>query len=142
VHVLRNVQQAVRPGGRVLDIHPLGIDMPVRAGSRGLGFIDASRFAGVVEAMDAAVAAVVAEGLLDERRALRRTVVERYDDAAEALEQADGFEHLRLPTAVRRRLLAAEERPVEFVDTVCYRLFATAAGLTRDSAARAVRQRP
>ena len=35
VHVLRNVQQAVRPGGSVLDTHPLGVDMPVLAGPHG-----------------------------------------------------------------------------------------------------------
>jgi hypothetical protein len=125
VHVLRHVHQALGPGGRLLDIHPLGIDMPVRAGSRGLGFVDASEFALVVGAMNDAVEQVVAEGLLEEERVLRRTVVERFDDAAEALEEADGWTNLRLPAAVRRRLVEAEERPVEFVDTVRYRLFRT-----------------
>jgi hypothetical protein len=63
VYVLRHVQQAVRPGGSVLDIHPLGIDMAVRAGSRGLGFVDASAFALVVDTMNEAVDQVVSEGL-------------------------------------------------------------------------------
>jgi hypothetical protein len=125
VHVLRHVQQAVRPGGSLLDIHPLGIDMPVRAGSRGLGFVDVSDFALVVVAMNEAVEQVVAEGLLEEVRVLRRTIVERFDDAAEALEEADGWTNLRLPATVRRRLHDADEQPVEFVDTVRYRLFRT-----------------
>jgi hypothetical protein len=125
VHVLRHVHEAVRPGGRVLDIHPLGIDMAVRAGPRGLGFVDASRFGLVVEAMNEAVEQVVSDGLLEEVRVLRRTVVERFDDAAEALEVAAGWTNLRLPVAVKRRLRNAEERPVEFVDTVRYRLFRT-----------------
>ena len=125
MHVLRHVHQAVRPGGRLLDIHPLGVDMPVRAGTRGLGFVDASEFALVVDAMNKAVEQVVAEGLLEEERVLRRTIVERFDDAAEALEEADGWTNLRLPAAVRRGLEGAEERPVEFVDTVRYRLFRT-----------------
>jgi hypothetical protein len=123
VHVLRNVQQAVVPGGRILDIHPLGIDMAVRAGPRGLGFIDASDFARVVAAMDEGIDQVRSEGLLTELRSLRRLVVERYDDPAEALEEASSWEHLRLPARVARRLREAEEGPVEFVDTVCYRLF-------------------
>jgi hypothetical protein len=123
VHVLRNVQQAVVPGGRVLDIHPIGIDMAVRAGMRGLGFIDTSQFALVVDAMDVAVAQICAEGLLTEQRTLRRTVVERFDNAQEALEEAGQWENLRLPAEVARRLRKAEERPVEFVDTVVYRLF-------------------
>jgi hypothetical protein len=125
VNVLRHVRPAVRPGGSLLDIHPLGIDMAVRAGSRGLGFVDASEFAFVVEAMNEAVDQVVSEGLLEEVRVLRRSVVERFDDAAEALEEADGWTNLRLPDSVRRRLRDAEERPVEFVDTVRYRLFRT-----------------
>jgi len=123
VHVLRNVQQAVSPGGRVLDIHPLGIDMAVLAGSRGLGFIDTSEFALVIDAMDEAVERIVTEGLLEELRTVRRVVVERFDDPAEALEEAAGWENLRLPTEVQRRLRAVEEGPVDFVDTVRYRLF-------------------
>ncbi len=123
VHVLRNVQQAVGPDGRVLDIHPLGIDMAVLAGSRGLGFIDASEFALVIEAMDEAVDQVVTDGLLEELRTVRRVVVERFDDPAEALDEAASWTNLRLPAAVARRLRAVEEGPVDFVDTVRYRLF-------------------
>jgi hypothetical protein len=123
VHVLRNVHSAVRPDGRVLDIHPLGIDMAVLASSQGLGFIDASEFALVIDAMDEAVDQVVSEGLLEELRTVRRVVVERFDDPAEALEEAESWTNLRLPAAVARRLRAAEDGPVEFVDTVRYRLF-------------------
>lgn len=125
MHVLRNVQQAVVPGGRVLDIHPIGVDMAVRAGPRGLGFIDTSEFAPVVEAMDEAVAQVCSQGLLAEQKTLRRSVVERFDDAQEALEEAGSWVNLRLPARVARRLREAEERPIEFVDTVVYRLFVT-----------------
>jgi hypothetical protein len=48
--------------------------------------------------------------------------VERFDDPAEAIEEAESCEN-RLPAALRRRLCQAEERPIEFVDTVRYRLF-------------------
>jgi hypothetical protein len=124
VNVLRNVQPAVVPDGRVLDVHPLGIDMAVRAGARGLGFIDTQEFAEVIAAMDEGVAQVESEGLLVHLRSTRRHVVERFDDPTEAIEEAERWENLRLPAAVRRRLRAAEERPIEFVDTVRYRLFA------------------
>jgi hypothetical protein len=123
VHVLRNVHRGLRARGFLLDIHPLGVDFAVRAGGRGIGFVDARRFARVVEAMDERVARVVAEGLFEETRSLRRNVVERYDDAAEALAEAELWEHLRLPAAVRRRLQQTDARPVEFVDEVSYRLF-------------------
>jgi len=123
VNVLRNVQPAVVPDGRVLDIHPLGVDMPVRAGSQGLGFIEARKFAQVIAAMNEGVAQVESEGLLEQLHSTRRHIVERFDDPAEAIEEADSWENLRLPAAVRRRLREAEERPIEFVDTVRYRLF-------------------
>ena len=125
VHVLRNIQPAVVPGGRVLDIHPLGVDMGVRAGSRGLGFVDARKFARVIEAMDEAVAEVCSEGLLTELLTERRLVAERYDNPDEALAQAGDWINLRLPAPVARRIREAEERPIELVDTVRYRLFAT-----------------
>jgi hypothetical protein len=125
VNVLRNVHRSVVPGGQMLDIHPLGLDMAMRAGPRGIGFVDASKFAGVIAAMDEGVDVLRAEGLITELRTERRHVVERFDDAAEALEEADSWEYLRLPAAVRRRLREADERPVELVDTVRYRLFRT-----------------
>jgi hypothetical protein len=122
VHVLRRVHGALRPKGLLLDVHPLGLDFAVRAGRSGLGFVDTRKFARVVEAMNAGVEETVAEGLFEEVRTLRRHVAERFDDAAEALEEADGWEHLRLPAAVRRRLRQADETPVEFIDTIRYRL--------------------
>lgn len=124
MNVLRNVHQAVVPGGRILDVHPLGIDMAVRAGSRGLGFIDTRKFAEVVAAMNECVTQVESEGLLEHLRSIRRHVVERFDDPAEAIEEAQTWENLRFPAAVKRRLAQATERPIEFVDTVRYRLFA------------------
>jgi hypothetical protein len=122
VHVLRRVHGALRPKGLLLDVHPLGLDFAVRAGRRGLGFVDTRKFAAVVEAMNDGVELTVAEGLFEEVRTLRRHVAERFDDAAEALEEADGWEHLRLPAAVRRRLRQTDETPVEFIDTIRYRL--------------------
>ena len=122
MHVLRKIHRALRPQGLLLDVHPLGLEFAVRAGSRGLGFVDTRRFAEVLEAMNRSLEQTVSEGLFEELRTLRRHVAERFDDAAEALEEADGWEHLRMPAALRRRLQKADETPVEFVDTVRYRL--------------------
>jgi hypothetical protein len=123
VHVLRNVHEALQPDGLLLDVHPIGADFAVRAGSQGLGFVDTSEFRRVLAAMEDGVRAVVEEGLFAEVRTLRRNVSERYDTAAEALEEVDSWENLRLPRAVRRRLRDTDESPIEFIDTVTYRLF-------------------
>ena len=122
MHVLRRVHEALRPKGLLLDVHPLGLDFAVRAGRRGLGFVDTRKFAAVVEAMNDGVQQVVSEGLFEEVKTVRRHVAERFDDAAEALEEAESWEHLRLPAAVRRRLRQTDETPVEFIDTIRYRL--------------------
>ncbi len=115
----------------MLDIHPLGADFAVRAGDRGLGFVDTRRFARVLQAMEEGVEEVLAEGLFTELRTLRRHVAERFDTAAEVLEEADSWEHLRLPAAVRRRLRATSESPVELIDTITYRLLRGGAGVAR-----------
>jgi predicted transcriptional regulator len=122
VHVLRRVHGALRPKGLLLDVHPLGLDFAVRAGRRGLGFVDTRKFAAVVEAMNDGVEQTIAEELFEEVKTVRRHVAERFDDAAEALEEASSWEHLRLPAAVRRRLRQTDETPVEFIDTIRYRL--------------------
>ncbi|TML57184.1 MAG: hypothetical protein E6G22_15975 [Actinobacteria bacterium] len=121
MHVLRHVHRALRPNGLLLDVHPLGLEFAVRAGRRGLGFVDTRKFVRILEAMNDAVERSVSEGLFEEVRTLRRHVAERFDDAAEALEEADSWENLRLPAAVRRRLRQTDETPIEFVDTVRYR---------------------
>jgi hypothetical protein len=122
VYVLRQVHGALAPRGLVLDIHPLGDDFPVLAGGRGIGFVDTRKFRGILVAMNEGVEQTVVEGLFEELRELRRHVVERYADAAEALDEADSWANLRLPPAVRRRLEKTSATPVEFIDTVRYRL--------------------
>lgn len=124
MYVLRQVHQALAPDGMLLDIHPLGDDFAVMAGERGIGFVDTTKFRRILEAMNGCVEQMVAERLFRELRSVRRHVVERYDTAAEALEEADSWENLRLPGAVRRRLRETEGTPVEFIDTVRYRLLA------------------
>jgi hypothetical protein len=122
VYALRQVHEALAPEGLVLDIHPLGDDFPILAGARGIGFVDTLKFRTILEAMNECVEQTIAEGFFTEQRTVRRHVVERYDNAAEALEEADSWENLRLPPPVRRRLEKTKAKPVEFIDTVRYRL--------------------
>jgi hypothetical protein len=122
VHVLSQIHRALKPRGLLLDVHPLGDEFPVLAGERGVGFVDTRKFRAILDAMNECVKQTVAEGLFEELRELRRHVAERYDNATEALEEADGWENLRLPPAVRRRLRETEARPIEFIYTVRNRL--------------------
>jgi hypothetical protein len=124
VHVLGEVHRALKPRGLLLDVHPLGNDFPVIAGERVIGFVDTRKFRAVLEAMNDSVRQVVSEDLYKELRTLRRHVVERYDTALEVLEESESWVNLRLPAAVRRRLQETEATPIEFIDTVRYRLLA------------------
>ncbi len=123
MHVLRQIHRALKPRGLLLDVHPLGVDFPVLAGELGIGFVDTRKFRGILAAMNECVEQTVAEDLFEELRELRRHVAERFDNATEALEEADSWENLRLPPAVRRRLQETDATPIEFIDTVRYRLF-------------------
>jgi hypothetical protein len=107
----------------MLDLHPIGMDFAVRAGDRGLGFVDTRKFAHVLAAMNEGVQEVVDEGLYEEMRELRRHVTERFDTAAEALAEATTWQHLRFPPLLRWRLRRSDDAPVEFIDTIRYRLF-------------------
>ena len=122
MHVLRQVHRALKPRGLLLDVHPLGNEIPVLAGERGVGFVDIRKFRAILEAMNKCVQQVLSEDLFKELRTLRRHVVERYDTVQEVLEEADSWENLRLPAPVRRRLEETEATPIEFIDTVRYRL--------------------
>jgi hypothetical protein len=122
VYVLRQVHQALTRGGLVLDVHPLGDDFPVLVGERGVGFVDTTKFRDVLEAMNLSLEQTVREGLFEEVRSVRRHVVERYDSAAEALEEADSWDNLRMPSSVRQRLRETDAEPIEFIDTIRYRL--------------------
>lgn len=122
MYVLRQIHRALKPRGLLLDVHPLGDEFPVLAGGRGIGFVETRKFRAILEAMNECVEQAVAEGLFEELRELRRHVAERFDNATEALEEADGWENLRLPRAVRRRMQETDATPIEFIDTVRYRL--------------------
>ena len=122
MHVLRRVHRALRPRGLLLDVHPLGDDFPVLAGGRGIGFVDTRKFRRILDSMNEGARQLVSEDLFKELGTLRRHVVERSDTAREALEEADSWDNLRLPAPLRRRLHEAEATPIEFIDTVRYRL--------------------
>ena len=66
MHVLRKVHRALRPGGLLLDVHPLGLEFAVRAGRRGLGFVDTRKFTAMLEAMNAGVDQTMSEGLFEQ----------------------------------------------------------------------------
>ena len=121
MHVLPHLHEALRPRGLVLEIHPTADDVPIRAGGRGLGFVDSRQFVTVVEQTDSAVDRAVARGLYTDVRREYRDVIEVYDDAAELLDTADDWENLHIDASTRRRVRAASG-PYELPWPVSFRL--------------------
>jgi hypothetical protein len=121
VHVLRNVDEALKPRGLLFDIHPTADDTPIRAARRGLGFIDARRFEPIVATTNAAVDGLVGDGSFEDVRRVEREIEELYPEAEELLDTADEWTNLRIPAATRRRIRAAEP-PLQLVWRVDFRL--------------------
>jgi hypothetical protein len=121
VHVLRNVDEALKPRGLLFDIHPTGDDVPIRASARGVGFIDARRFEPIVATTDAAVDALVGDGSFEDVRRVEREIEELYADAEDLLDTADEWTNLRIPAATRRRIRAAVP-PLQLLWRVDFRL--------------------
>jgi hypothetical protein len=121
VHVLQNVDEALKPRGRLLEIHPTADDPPIRASGRGVGFIDAKGFQPVVATTNAAVDALVGDGSFEDVRRVERDVEELYGDADELIATGDDWTNLRLSAATRRRIRAAEP-PLQVLWRVDFRL--------------------
>jgi hypothetical protein len=121
VHVLRNVDQALKPRGLLLDIHPTADDPPVRSSGRGLGFVDARRFEPVVATTNAAVDALVGDGSFEDVRRVERDIEELYADAEDLLDTADEWTNMRILAATRRRIRAAVP-PLQLLWRVDFRL--------------------
>jgi hypothetical protein len=121
VHVLRNVDQALKPRGLLFDIHPTADDPPIRSSGRGLGFVDARRFEPVVATTNAAVDALVGDGSFEDVRRVEREIEELYADAEDLLDTADEWTNLRIPAATSRRIRAAVP-PLQLLWRVDFRL--------------------
>lgn len=120
MHVLRRVHELTTPGGALLEAHPLRSRAPVEAGGHVLGRLDDAEFGATIRALDEAVEQVVAEGLYALEAEAELDVLDRFDDAAEAVETARGWRGLRVPDEVAAAVLAAEP-PIDVRQRVIYR---------------------
>jgi SAM-dependent methyltransferase len=108
VNALSQIHRAVRPGGVLLDLHPTRPFATLEAGGVRLGSIDEREFMRIVEATEAGLATTVRRGLFAPEEALRFDVIERFDTADELVEKVDGWEGVRVPTRLARRVRAGE----------------------------------
>ena len=120
MHALRQIHQALVPEGVLLDMHPIPPSTRAEVRGESLGEFDDAAF---MEIVDAAEAKIEDSGLFTRESELEFDYLERYDDAAEMLNDIrDGWEGCVIPPGLQQRILAAGE-PVDIWERVVQRRF-------------------
>jgi hypothetical protein len=101
------MQEALVPGGVLLDMRP-GLECsPVLASGEVLGRLDEQGFISDSHATDASLAASVASGLFEPVGETGFVLVHRFDDSGELVEEVGNWRRVEIPARLRERLAAA-----------------------------------
>ena len=120
MHALRQIHQALVPGGVLLDMHP--VPPSTRAEVRGvsLGEFDDAEF---MELVSAAEAKIEDSGLFTRESELEFDYLERYDDPPQLIEDVkEDWEGCIVPPDLEARILEAGG-PVDLWERVVLRRF-------------------
>jgi hypothetical protein len=119
VHALRQVHQALLPGGILLDMHPVPPSARVERAGESLGDFDDAEFMEIVAATERGLEQT---GLFELEAELEFDWLERYESGEELLKDAKEWEGCRVPRDVAVRTLKAEP-PVDIWERVVLRRF-------------------
>jgi SAM-dependent methyltransferase len=120
VHALRQIHQALVPGGVLLDMHPVPPSTRAEVRGESLGEFDDAEF---MELVAAGEAKIEDSGLFTRESELEFDYLERYDDPVQLLEDIkEGWEGCRIPAELEQRILEADE-PVDIWEHVVLRRF-------------------
>ena len=111
VRVLRHVHRSTRPGGVVLDLTTVPPAAVIEHAGVGLGSLDQGAFLERAARTEAAVDALIAEGLLAEEASLPHAVLKHFESAGELVADLDERPVSNLPSALRD-VLDGVEGPV------------------------------
>ena len=120
MHALRQIHQALVPGGVLLDMHPVPPSTRAEVRGESLGEFDDAEFMRIVANAEAEI-----EGgaLFMRESEVEFDYLERYDDPAQLLEDIrEGWDGCQIPAELEQRILAAEE-PVDIWERVVLRRF-------------------
>jgi SAM-dependent methyltransferase len=125
VHALRQIHQALVPGGVLLDMHPVPPSTRAEVQGRSLGEFDDAEF---MQLVANAEAEIDRGGLFARESEVEFDYLERYDDPAQLLEDIrEGWEGCRIPAELEKRILEAGE-PVDIWEHVVLRRFTRSRG--------------
>ena len=120
MHALRQIHQALVPGGALLDMHPVPPSTRAEVDGKSLGDFDDSEFMRIVSDAEGVLER---SGLFTWESDLEFDYLERYDDPAQLLEDIeDGWEGCRIPAELEARIREAEG-PVDIWERVVLRRF-------------------
>ena len=120
MHALRQIQQALVPGGVLLDMHPVPPSTRAEVRGESLGEFDDAEF---MELVVKGEAEIEQSGLFTQESEVEFDYLERYDDPAQMLEVIrEDWETCRVPAELETRILEAEG-PVDIWERVVLRRF-------------------
>ena len=120
MHALRQIHQALVPGGVLLDMHPIPPSTRAEVHGESLGEFDDSEFMRIVSAAEGVLER---SGLFKQDSELEFDYLERYDDPAQLLEDIDeGWEGCSVPAELEKRIREADS-PVDIWERVVLRRF-------------------
>ena len=119
VHALRKIEEALAPGGSLVDIHPVPPSEQAEAAGRPLGRLDESEFFEVVRATEQEL---VNADLFELVAEVERDVVERFDTVEEFFEIVRDREGVRIPTELARKVRASAP-PIDLRERVVFRRY-------------------
>ena len=120
MHALRRIQQALVPGGVLLDMHPVPPSTRAEVRGESLGDFDDSEFQRIVSDAEGVLQR---SGLFEWESELEFDYLERYDDPAQLLEDIeDEWDGCSVPPDLEARIRATDG-PVDLWERVVLRRF-------------------
>ena len=125
MHALRRIQQALVPGGVLLDMHPVPPSTRAEVNGKSLGDFDDSEFQRIVSDAEGVLER---SGLFEWKSELEFDYLERYDDPAQLLEDIEEeWDGCSVPPELEARIREANS-PVDLWERVVLRRFTRSPG--------------
>jgi hypothetical protein len=121
VNALRNIYDALVPGGLVIDTQPVSASPPVESVAGPLGTLDMREWAQTIATVDRRIERTIRDGLFEIEEERRLVVTDEYGDGAEFVAVTRGWAGTRVDDALAA-LVAREQRPVRLHQDVRLRV--------------------
>jgi hypothetical protein len=119
VHVLRQTNEALVPGGVLIDLHPTCVGSRIEARGRPLGRLEEGGAREEVVVAEAGLEQSIRLGFFVREAAVRRDVVERWDEPEEMLNEIAEWGGQSVPAAVQRRVRGTAG-PIDLIERLVF----------------------